>query len=825
MEEKSSVGLKSALKTLKDDLREVLKKFDIEPKGDVLFPIAELSDQTESHQNFYDPLHCDGIAIDPETRQLAEKNGFVDANQSDYPLKVAKAYWNATLSLYDVLIAEPGMFSTVNEFRKKFEGAMESMNKNFAYIDDQLVNNYQSQTPRVVDQRTLGLAKIYQQFVGTMMKDSDPLQDIRSQAALYRGGALGVIVDEINKNRNYFETQFKNSMATLNQRIGVYEARINENIVDPQTEKVTLRTEKLKYDADKLMQAPLEFRDKAKEIIASIENFHHTEFYKSLPDTKSKIEALEQKMTLIDSLSDVDVAQNIQNLEKMIRDLDILYINLNVSYAQSIYSGELSVDQIIVPLQSNIKDELRNEFEKHVELLHQNKAVVEERSQKLHSIKKSLEAELKEQRSLLKSEALSTRGAVVLAQMNIDSSDFNTLREDQTFVSDLINKNKALLGDSEFENTLINLQNNLTEMILIREKYLHEENSLESLGNSKTDTEQLAEYLSTAKIPIDENHFALLEKELGWSAFDKEKWAYITEKQGWTGGWGVTFGLSQDPLLSLRGEVNNRLLDIQKQESDLKEDQSQLSKRQVEIQEEFEISVKESEATFGVLLSYLYRDIQKLPTDNEEQRTEIFDKVQKLKKLGQQLFGKNPLHQALFEEITQEYYKPPEDKEPNKREELFDQYFGEKGKVKAYLDSRKFFSVRDKLVEKTTGSSDTLERTGYLDQLRSLCDQYRKTGKLEVLIQLQAQVNQDLEENKFVARKTPPMARIEAFKKARKPESEPDPKPAPSPKSMNALLKNLQSAVREELNRRIPGPAPKAKKSSETISTHSMVKK
>jgi hypothetical protein len=106
------------------------------------------------------------------------------------------------------------------------------MDANFKYMDDMLVPEdaeFRTQSPQVVDERTLSLAKSYKKFVDAVLTDTDPMKDIRETARKFTGGffAFGTI----NSYKQRFRSQFQAANRYLSERIRQYEAPLSENIL------------------------------------------------------------------------------------------------------------------------------------------------------------------------------------------------------------------------------------------------------------------------------------------------------------------------------------------------------------------------------------------------------------------------------------------------------------------------------------------------------------------------------------------------------------------------------------------------------------------
>lgn len=196
-----------------------LKEFPMENFG--------LNNTNDSHQQFYDPAHCDNILSMPKEHQEAIAQTWVDAHNTAYSQNVGRALWNTAVRAYY-------MANNVYSAIPKIQTHMQFTDNNNKYLDDQRVLNrgeivegvkthILSRAPLIVDERTLTFGKSYQKFIDAMANNPDPLADIKKNG----GWMLSSKIDQgtANAKAGFITTKY-----ILDERIARYEARLNENL-------------------------------------------------------------------------------------------------------------------------------------------------------------------------------------------------------------------------------------------------------------------------------------------------------------------------------------------------------------------------------------------------------------------------------------------------------------------------------------------------------------------------------------------------------------------------------------------------------------------
>jgi len=324
-------GLKVELDNFLQELKGILIEMGLEPIDNEPLALNGRTHYEESHQDFYDLKRFEQLADNPEQqaqiKQAMENSGknWVDANQSDYPIKVAIAYWNSALAFKGVVNAEPSKnASTVMGFKDIFIRAQQEMDANFKYMDDMLVPEdaeFRTQTPQVVDERTLRLAKSYKKFVDAVLTDTDPMKDIRVTAKKFTGGFLAF--GTINSYKQRFRSQFQVASRFLSERIGQYEAPLSENFQLGEVKMSESRPEQLESKAE----------------LPSLELDLKTVMSKSLYSLRDDLKKLEDILNNADkSLLSSDYGESLIGL---MRD----YVNLiEVKQNNANFEGELKVE-------------------------------------------------------------------------------------------------------------------------------------------------------------------------------------------------------------------------------------------------------------------------------------------------------------------------------------------------------------------------------------------------------------------------------------------------------------------------------------------------
>ncbi len=792
--------LKIALEALIVDLRAALTEFGIAPEGNTLYPESELSDRGASHQHFFDPEHCDD-GLKPDSKKIT----WVDANQSDYPIKVGKAYWNSA-QLLKGLLEVKSTYSPVSAFAGQFKTTQEKMNACFDYMDDnrpEAGKDYRTQAPQVVDPKTFRLAKIYKKFVDVMVKDEDPLEAMRLSAANFSGG--GLAASKINENKALFQKQFSLAQQALSERIGIYEARLNQNLhVEDGADRV-IREEVIRSRLQKRLRKFEEYCDAVDQSVSQTRQFLEGLEYREIKPAAAKVEALEERLRQLENVVEFDLQQNLDELEQEKKSVDSLYSIRDPNYALVIFSGEPESD-VVRPLDPQQKEALKKEYDDAEKTLQENH---EKKRAELNELKTALRKELAVQKELQKKESMPLGPSVNLSHRAIEEETEESLREAQEVLKTIVDQTPL-----EYRTASFFVMGNKTRHVFgdlsdIKKSIRALNERLEVVRQHKSALNEVLSELKGASIPITDVLFSKIKSAMGWKDAEASQWEYLKQSQGVVGRLGVMIRYSTAPIDQINQAVAKELVEVEKEEEHLQGEIERYRVEQTQHQVEFSGLVRDAENAF-------VREFQTLMNELESgiQDPDLLESLQQSRKdtevMSEQLFGKNEAHQQLFEEFDRRYQslaKPAvsveakqelaEDTAPQKRTELYERYFGEKGLGSEYIEARSkaiLYKFKDKLQAAVTKKSDVSERFEYLSEISKQLEVYGKTGDPEIIMILRGKIQQELrDEKKFPSRVT-------SMLKSKKSESEPD------TKTLRGVLERLDRDLKNELSRRISEP-------------------
>jgi hypothetical protein len=280
---------------------------------------------------------------------------------------------------------------------------------------------------------------------------------------------------------------------------------------------------------------------------------------------------------------------------------------------------------------------------------------------------------------------------------------------------------------------------------------------MKELGKDKIALGELAKELKAANIPVSEALFSKLKNALKWSETEEKTWSHIKQAPGFAGMLSVAVRWTTDPKLELNKAVEHRLAQLEKQEEGMHEQMVLLRQEQSVLHAEFKGNITKASEKFEDAIRQCIGEIPAISERVEERQ--ILEEARKgLEKLGEQLFGENDKHKAMFAEfdqlakpksVTQEF---PEDVRPERRQELYEKFFGENGLEKKYLEQRKSKSlvkIVDKFKDKVGVTSEEKIRIQYFSEVKVILKQYQETGNPEILSDLLVKIQLDLDEKDF----------------------------------------------------------------------------
>ena len=593
------------------------------------FDITEfaLNNHNDSKVAFYDPEHCDGINTNPALKTTIEQSGinWVDASTHDYPKNVGRALYNSTLrALW--MAKNPGAAATGINAHKEF------IDTNHRYMDNQKVEtrgpagngvpaNSLTRTPLIVDPITETFGKSYQNFLDVMSKDSDPFKD--TKANCWVPGAAGLMDASTPKTIAGFQT----SLHVLNERLALYHARKNENLLNEDnfiaastavTEKTNEITQSLREIENKynpFFETARQVEDKINSINLSEMNSKQKEQF--IKETIAQLEAMKKN-----SITQEAIQHDIDTLTNQYRTLsnnNTVALPHTPGYQSGLYQG-IEISLSFHSAESDALQQLQGSISKLNRYKNTHAQIVVKQETQL----KKLQGDLIESAAQLVNKVEAIKFAV-------------------TQLNDLIHNQKRLrIGSKRFDEIAkrINWDDEITQLAQLKSRLIRAENQLSS---------------QEANQPIDEAFFKELSQILAWSPREIEQWAYITKPAGYTESgkklfWSAlnSFALSEQPKSRqqlLQDEINVRLTNVSIEPNRKK---TELETKEATTRSE----LKAVEDSLSLIKKYFGKNGETVTyLQNREKEYAFFDNLQAMTKIFRRTPTEKEKRRNFFAEI------------------------------------------------------------------------------------------------------------------------------------------------------------------------------
>lgn len=534
-----------ALEKLLSDLERDFDNLGIAYVKGQEFDMAEFGLNNHEHSKvaFYDPAHCDGINSNPELQNtIANSNSWVDATNHEYPKNVGRALYNSTLrALW--MTKNPGKAATGIKTHKDY------IDTNHRYLDTQKVETRGpvgegipsvslTRAPLVVDPITEKFGKSYQQFLTVIANDPDPFKD--AKANCYVPGGASMMDAGTPKTIGGFQT----TLFTLNERLAIYNARKNENLLNDESfvtasNAASEKTIALTQTTNEIANKYNPFFDTAKQVERKIDGTKLSEM-----NMKQKEQFIKETIAQLEELKKSSITQ-----EAIQRDIDTLTIQYRTLTNNNTVALPCTPSyQAILYASHNVSDCFHNAERDTLQEIHHTISKLKGYKDTLAQIVSKQETQLKK----LHSELIETAPQLV---NKIESIKFSVNQ-----LNELIQNDQRLsLSSTQFDaiSKRISWDDEITQLAQLKQRLINAKNQL-----SSQDPDQ----------PINEALFKELSQILAWSPADKDNWNYVTQPAGYaeTGKsyfWSAmsSFNLSQKQKSRtelLQDEINKRLENV-----------------------------------------------------------------------------------------------------------------------------------------------------------------------------------------------------------------------------------------------------------------------
>lgn len=496
-----------ALEKLLRDLEEDFQNLEIAFTKGQEFDMTEfaLSNFNDSKVAFYDPEHCDGINNNPELKTTIEQSeiNWVDASTHEYPKNVGRALYNSTLrALW--MAKNPGSAAPGIKTHKEY------IDTNHLYMDNQKVetrgpagNGVSStaltRTPLIVDPTTETFGKSYQKFLDVMAKDTDPFRD--TKANCWVPGAASMMDASTPKTIAGFQT----SLHVLNERLAIYHARKNENLLNEDNfiAASTAATEKTKELTQSLREIENKYNpffDTARQVEHNINSTNLSEMNSKqkeqfIKETIAQLEAMKKN-----SITQEAIQHDIDTLTNQYRTLsnnNTVALPHTPGYQSGLYQG-IDISLSFHSAENDAIQQLQGSIAKLNHYKNTHAQIVAKQETQL----KKLQGDLIESAAQLINKVESIKFAV-------------------TQLNDLIHNEKRLrIGSKSFDEIAkrITWDDEITQLAQLKSRLIRAESQLSS---------------QEANQPIDEALFKELSQILAWNPQEIEQWGYITKPAGY----------------------------------------------------------------------------------------------------------------------------------------------------------------------------------------------------------------------------------------------------------------------------------------------------